>query len=170
MAVPASDERDWEFARTFNLPIRVVVRPPDAPDDVTPEQLPGSTAYVAPGIMVNSGQFNGLPNEQAIQRIADWFEQRGIGQRRINYRLRDWLISRQRYWGTPIPIIYCPACGTMPVPEQDLPVRLPEDAEFRPTGESPLKYNAAFVNVPCPRCGQAAQRETDTMDTFVDSS
>jgi leucyl-tRNA synthetase len=120
--------------------------------------------------MVNSGPFTGLPSEEGKERLADWLEERGLGARKVNYRLRDWLISRQRYWGTPIPIIYCPTCGTVPVPEADLPVLLPEDAEFRPTGESPLKLSASFVNVACPKCGGPAQRETDTMDTFVDSS
>ncbi|MGI9148275.1 MAG: leucine--tRNA ligase [Chloroflexota bacterium] len=172
MAVPASDERDWEFATRLGLPIRVVVRPPDAPDDITPDQLPGSTAYVDPGVMVNSGEFNGLPNEQAWERIADWFEQRGIGKRRVNYRMRDWLVSRQRYWGTPIPIVYCPADGIVAVPEEQLPVRLPEDVDFRSTDalSNPLSSNAGFVNTTCPTCGGPARRETDTMDTFMDSS
>jgi leucyl-tRNA synthetase len=165
MAVPGHDERDFVFAQKFELPIREVIRPPDRTE---PEPL--REPYVDPGVMVNSGPFDGLTSDQGKERLADWLEERGIGGRKVNYRLRDWLISRQRYWGTPIPIIYCHTCGTVPVPEQDLPVRLPEDAEFRPTGESPLKYNAAFVNVPCPRCGQPARRETDTMDTFVDSS
>jgi leucyl-tRNA synthetase len=174
MAVPASDERDWEFARKFELPIRVVVRPPDAPDEVTPDQLPGNAAYVDPGVMVNSGQFNGLPNEEALERIADWFEERGIGRRRVNYRMRDWLVSRQRYWGTPIPVIYCPTDGIVAVPEDQLPVRLPEDVEFEGTeagaGSNPLATSASFVNTTCPVCGGPARRETDTMDTFMDSS
>jgi leucyl-tRNA synthetase len=174
MAVPASDERDWEFARKFDLPIRVVVRPPDAADDVTADELPGNAAYVEPGLMVNSGQFNGLPNEEALERIADWFEERGIGRRRVNYRMRDWLVSRQRYWGTPIPVVYCPMDGIVPVPEDQLPVRLPEDVEFEGTearaGSNPLATSASFVNTTCPRCGGPARRETDTMDTFMDSS
>ncbi len=174
MAVPASDERDWEFARKFDLPIRVVVRPPQAPDDVTAEQLPGNTAYVDPGVMVNSGQFNGLPNAMASERIADWFEERGIGRRRVNYRMRDWLVSRQRYWGTPIPIVYCVQDGIVPIPEDQLPVRLPEDVVFEGTeagaGSNPLATNVAFVNTTCPLCGGPARRETDTMDTFMDSS
>jgi leucyl-tRNA synthetase len=174
MAVPASDERDWEFARKFDLPIRVVVRPSDAPDDITPEQLPGNTAYVEPGVMVNSGQFNGLTNDEAWQRIADWFEQRGIGRRRVNYRMRDWLVSRQRYWGTPIPIVYCPRDGIVPVPDDQLPVRLPEDVEFQgvetAAESNPLATSASFVNTTCPMCGGQARRETDTMDTFMDSS
>ncbi|HZS02212.1 MAG TPA: leucine--tRNA ligase [Chloroflexota bacterium] len=165
MAVPGHDERDFAFAQKFGLPIREVIRPADRADDgalVEP--------YTGPGAMVNSGPFNGLPSEEGKERLAEWLEERGLGRRTVNYRLRDWLISRQRYWGTPIPIIYCPTCGTMPVPEADLPVLLPEDAEFRPTGESPLKLSPSFVNVACPRCGGPAQRETDTMDTFVDSS
>jgi leucyl-tRNA synthetase len=172
MAVPASDERDWDFAGKFDLPIRVVVRPPDAPDDITADQLPGNAAYVDPGVMVNSGQFNGLTNEEAWERIADWFEERGIGRRRVNYRMRDWLVSRQRYWGTPIPIVYCPTHGIVPVPEDQLPVRLPEDVDFQSSDalSNPLASNAAFVNTTCPVCGGPARRETDTMDTFMDSS
>jgi leucyl-tRNA synthetase len=174
MAVPASDERDWQFARKLGLPIRVVVRPPDAPDDVTADQLPGDTAYVDPGVMVNSAQFNGLDNEEAWERIADWFEERGVARRRVNYRMRDWLFSRQRYWGTPIPIIYCPTDGIVPVPEDQLPVRLPEDVEFQAStaGQegNPLAASASFVNTTCPTCGGPARRETDTMDGFVDSS
>jgi leucyl-tRNA synthetase len=173
MAVPASDERDWDFARTFNLPIRVVVRPPDAADDITADELPGNTAYVEPGIMVNSGQFNGLPNDEAWERIADWFEERGVGRRRVNYRMRDWLVSRQRYWGTPIPIVYCPTDGVVPVPEDQLPVLLPEDVEFQASAEAegnPLASSHSFVNTVCPICGGPARRETDTMDTFMDSS
>ena len=172
MAVPASDERDWEFARQFGLEIRVVVRPPDAPDSVTAEQLPGNVAYTDPGVMVNSGQFSGLPNQQAWERIADWFEERGVGRRRVNYRMRDWLVSRQRYWGTPIPIVYCPADGIVPVPDDQLPVRLPEDVEFQGAEAegNPLATSASFVNTVCPRCGGPARRETDTMDTFMDSS
>ena len=173
MAVPASDERDWEFARKFDLPIRVVVRPPEASDDITADELPGNTAYVEPGIMVNSGQFNGMPNEEAWERIADWFEERGVGRRRVNYRMRDWLVSRQRYWGTPIPIVYCPTDGVVPVPEDQLPVLLPEDVEFQASAEAegnPLASSPSFVNTACPACGGPARRETDTMDTFMDSS
>jgi leucyl-tRNA synthetase len=168
MAVPASDARDWEFAKKFGLPIRVVVRPPAAPDDVVLDQ-----AYVDPGVMVNSGQFNGIPNTEGWERIADWFESRGVGKRRVNYRMRDWLVSRQRYWGTPIPIIYCPQDGTVPVPEDQLPVVLPEDVEFQGASAeegNPLATSQAFVHTTCPVCGGPAQRETDTMDTFMDSS
>ncbi len=164
MGVPAHDQRDFEFAKKYGLPIRVVVAPPGW----SGEEL--DAAYVDEGVQVNSGQFDGLPSAEGKQRIADYIEQRGWGRRTVNYRMRDWLISRQRYWGTPIPIVYCPECGTVPVPEEDLPVVLPEDAEFRPTGESPLALHEGFVNTTCPRCGRPAKRETDTMDTFVDSS
>jgi leucyl-tRNA synthetase len=164
MGVPAHDERDFAFAKKYNLPIPVVVAPPQWQE----EEL--EAAYIEPGIMVNSGQFNGLPSQQGIEAVSDLLEEKGWGKRTITYRLRDWLISRQRYWGAPIPMIYCPNCGIVPVPEGDLPVLLPEDAEFRPTGESPLKYCEQFVNTTCPRCSAPARRETDTMDTFMCSS
>jgi len=164
MAVPAHDERDFEFARKYELPIRPVVAPPDW----NGEEL--EVAYIDEGPMVNSGQFDGTPNVEGKAAVTSWLEERGVGRSAVTYRLRDWLISRQRYWGTPIPIIYCKECGTVPVPEEDLPVLLPEDAEFMPTGESPLKLHEGFRNTTCPRCGGPAQRETDTMDTFVDSS
>jgi leucyl-tRNA synthetase len=164
MGVPAHDQRDFEFARRYRLPIKVVVAPPGW----SGERL--SQAYVDEGAQVNSGQFDGLPSSEGKERIADYIEQMGWGRRSISYHMRDWLISRQRYWGTPIPIIYCDECGTVPVPEEDLPVLLPEDAEFKPTGESPLINHAGFVNTDCPRCGRPAKRETDTMDTFVDSA
>jgi leucyl-tRNA synthetase len=122
------------------------------------------------GTMINSGPFSGTPGDIAVQKVTQWLEDRGIGQADVNYRLRDWLISRQRYWGAPIPIVYCETCGTVPMPYDDLPVVLPEDAEFLPTGESPLRYHEAFLHTTCPRCGGPATRETDTMDTFVDSS
>jgi leucyl-tRNA synthetase len=127
-------------------------------------------AYAGKGVMVNSAQFNGIKSVDAIKKIADHFEDNGYGKKAVQYRLRDWLISRQRYWGAPIPIIYCSRCGTVPVPEEELPVLLPEDVEFRPTGESPLKLSKDFVNTDCPICKGRAMRETDTMDTFVDSS
>ena len=164
MAVPAHDERDFAFAKRYNLPIRVVVAPPGCGG----EEL--EAAYIEPGIMVNSGQFNDLPSQQGIEAVSDFLERKGWGKRTISYKLRDWLISRQRYWGAPIPIVYCPSCGIVPVPEKDLPVLLPEDAEFKPTGESPLKYCERFVNTTCPRCSAPAKRETDTMDTFMCSS
>jgi leucyl-tRNA synthetase len=173
MAVPASDQRDWAFARKYDLPIRVVVRPPDAPDDIAPDDLPDNKAYIDRGIMVNSGRFNGLDNEEAWERIADWFEERGVGKRQVNYRMRDWLISRQRYWGTPIPVVYCPSDGIVAVPEDQLPVRLPEDVEFQGAAAiegNPLASSPSFVNTICPQCGGPARRETDTMDGFMDSS
>ena len=164
MGVPAHDERDFAFAQRYNLPIKVVVAPPGWRG----EEL--EQAYTELGTMVNSGQFDGLPSQQGIDAVSDFLEDKGWGKRTVTYRLRDWLISRQRYWGAPIPIVYCPNCGIVPVPEEDLPVLLPEDAEFKPTGESPLKYCEQFVNITCPRCSAPARRETDTMDTFMCSS
>ena len=165
MGVPAHDQRDYEFAKKYDLPIKVVIAPPDWEGSELQE------AYLEGGTMVNSGaQFDGMPSSQGKEAIADLVESKGWGRRAVSYRIRDWLISRQRYWGTPIPIIYCDKCGTVPVPEDDLPVVLPSDAEFRPTGESPLALDQGFVNITCPGCGSAARRETDTMDTFVDSS
>ncbi len=164
MGVPAHDVRDFEFATRFNLPIRRVVTPPDwAGEELT-------QPYTETGIMVNSEEFNGLSSEQGYKAICDLLEKKGWGKQTITYRIRDWLISRQRYWGAPIPIVYCNKCGIVPVPEEDLPVLLPPDAEFKPTGESPLKYCQSFVNTTCPKCGRAALRETDTMDTFMCSS
>ena len=164
MGVPAHDQRDYEFAKQYGLPVTVVI----APADWDGEEL--AEAYLDEGTMVNSDRFDSMPSGQGMESIADYVEAQGWGKRAVSYRLRDWLISRQRYWGTPIPIIYCEQCGTVPVPEEDLPVLLPSDAEFKPTGESPLALHQGFVNATCPRCGQAARRETDTMDTFVDSS
>jgi len=164
MGVPAHDERDFAFAKKYNLPIRVVIAPPGWQGEELEE------AYIEPGTMVNSGQFNGLPGQQGIEAVCDFLEEKGYGGRTLIYRLRDWLISRQRYWGAPIPMVYCEKCGVVPVPEKDLPVLLPEDAEFKPTGESPLKYCEQFVNTTCPRCSAPAKRETDTMDTFMCSS
>lgn len=162
--VPAHDARDFEFARKYDLPVPVVVAPPGW------DGGPLSEAYLEEGTMVNSGPFDGIPSSEGWDRIADAMITRGVGERKVHYRIHDWLISRQRYWGTPIPIIYCDDCGAVPVPYEHLPVILPEDAEFRPTGESPLKHHDGFRNVACPRCGGPARRETDTMDTFVDSS
>ena len=164
MAVPAHDQRDFDFAKNNELPIDIVI---------APENWDGNefdAAYTDPGKQVNSGSFSGQPSLSAKDSIADFIENKGWGKRSINYRIRDWLISRQRYWGTPIPIIYCKDCGTVPVPETELPVLLPENAEFLPTGESPLKRLDSFINTICPKCGKQAERETDTMDTFVDSS
>ena len=164
MGVPAHDQRDFIFAKKFGLPIRVVV----SPEDWNGEEL--SEAYLAPGKQVNSAEFDGMPSGEGMERIADKIQSNAWGHRTVTYHLRDWLISRQRYWGTPIPIIYCDDCGMVPVPEKDLPVLLPENVEFTPTGQSPLTLDDQFVNVPCPDCGRPARRETDTMDTFVDSS
>jgi leucyl-tRNA synthetase len=163
-AVPSHDSRDFVFARKYRLPIPVVIAPPDW------DGKPLREAYIGEGTMVNSGPFDGTPSDEGRKRVTEALERAGRGRTAVTYRLRDWLISRQRYWGTPIPIIYCPSCGTVPVPYEDLPVLLPEDAEFLPTGQSPLRLNEQFRRVPCPRCGGAAERETDTMDTFVDSS
>ena len=164
MAVPAHDERDFEFAKKYGIPIRTVVAPPDWNGEGLGE------AYAGEGPMVNSNGFDGITNVEGKKVVTDWLEERGAGRAAVTYRLRDWLISRQRYWGTPIPIVYCQRDGMVPVPEADLPVLLPEDAEFTPTGESPLKLDPDFYNTTCPQCGGPATRETDTMDTFVDSS
>jgi len=166
MAVPAHDQRDFEFAKKYNLPIRIVIQPKD--QEVSFNTL--EAAFDEEGIMVNSGQFNGLSSTKALENIIDHLIKKGYGKKEVNYRLRDWLISRQRYWGAPIPIIYCPNCGMVPVPEKDLPVLLPENVDFRPTGMSPLERSEEFVNTICPECGKKAKRETDTMDTFVCSS
>ncbi|MDD5308750.1 MAG: leucine--tRNA ligase [Deltaproteobacteria bacterium] len=167
MAVPAHDQRDFEFARKYGLPLKVVIRPASgsAPDPVTM-----TAAYVDDGVQVASGIFDGLPNRDAIEKIADHLAERGCGGKTTSYRLRDWCISRQRYWGAPIPIVYCDACGTVPVPDVDLPVRLPENVVFSGEGGSPLERAADFVNAACPRCAKPARRETDTFDTFVESS
>lgn len=165
MAVPAHDERDFEFATKFNLPIRKVIL-----QDGTNENDELKSAFTEVGTMINSGKFNGLRSDEGIQKVIEYLEQNGFGKRKINYRLRDWLISRQRYWGTPIPIIHCPKCGEVPVDEKDLPVELPYDVDFQPGGESPLARNEKFINVKCPKCGTDAKRDPDTMDTFVDSS
>jgi len=166
MSVPAHDQRDFEFARKYDIPIEVVIQPPG--NSLDPRKM--TEAYVADGVQVNSGPFDGMPNREAMGKIVGHIEKNGWGQGTVNYRLRDWLLSRQRYWGAPIPIIYCPACGMVPVPEKDLPVLLPRNVELRPTGESPLAGCEEFVNTTCPECGAPAKRETDTMDTFVDSS
>ncbi len=166
MGVPAHDQRDFEFAEKYGLPVKVVI----APAGYRGEPL--TEAYVDEGTMVNSGQFDGVPNAQGIEAIADFAERQGIGRRTISYRLRDWLISRQRYWGAPIPIVYCPKDGEVPVPEDQLPVRLPDMEEYRPsgTGKSPLANVPEFVNTTCPKCGGPAERETDTMGGFACSS
>ncbi|MDK2888097.1 leucyl-tRNA synthetase [Desulfofundulus australicus DSM 11792] len=166
MGVPAHDQRDFEFARKYNLPIRVVIQPPGM--ELDPQAM--TEAYAGDGVMVNSGQFNGLSKDEGIRAVIAYLEEKGLGRGQVNYRLRDWLISRQRYWGAPIPIVYCERCGIVPVPEEDLPVLLPRDVEFKPTGQSPLADCPEFVNTSCPRCGGPARRETDTMDTFMCSS
>jgi len=166
MAVPAHDQRDFLFAKRYNLPIKIVIKGKGG--KILPEEL--DEAYEGEGIQINSGEFNGLPNTLAKERIAQWMEEKGIGKRAVKWRLRDWLISRQRYWGTPIPIIYCKNCGMVPVPESDLPVLLPEKIKITGKGGSPLKQVKEFVETKCPHCGKDAFRETDTMATFFDSS
>jgi leucyl-tRNA synthetase len=165
MAVPAHDTRDWAFAKKYDLPIKISIQNQEGSlsDEMT-------EAYVENGIVANSEIFTGMPNIKAIPKMIAYAEEKGIGRSTVNYRLRDWLISRQRYWGAPIPIVYCDDCGAVPIPEKDLPVLLPEDVEFKPTGHSPLKTCESFMNTTCPKCGKAATRESDTMDTFVDSS
>ena len=168
MAVPGHDERDFEFATKYDLPIVEVIREPGRTD----EDGPLTEAYVSKeeGYLVNSAHFDGTPVDVAVEKVTEWLEEQGIGQKAVNYRLRDWLISRQRYWGAPIPIIFCPEHGAVPVPDDELPVRLPEDVEFMPTGVSPLKLHEGFLNTECPVCGRPSERETDTMDTFMCSS
>lgn len=166
MAVPAHDVRDFAFAKKYGLPIKIVIDRPDSP--LRLEEM--TDAYTDEGICVNSGQFSGLKNKEAIEKIAEFAEKNGIGERTVNYRLRDWGISRQRYWGCPIPIIYCEKCGAVPVPEKDLPVVLPTEVDFKGDAQSPLTKMPEFYEVKCPSCGEKARRETDTMDTFVDSS
>ena len=166
MAVPAHDERDFEFARKYALPLKVVITPKGQALDAASLQ----SAYTEPGVLADSGPFTGQGSEAAKAAIADWLTVQGKGQRAVNYRLRDWNISRQRYWGAPIPMVYCPACGVVPVPESSLPVLLPLDIQVRPDGRSPLPETPGFVEVACPACGAPAKRETDTMDTFMESS
>jgi leucyl-tRNA synthetase len=166
MGVPAHDQRDFEFAHKYNLPIRVVIAPPGYQGE------PLEEAYAETGTMINSDAFNDLPSELGSKRISDYLEEHDLGGRQVQYRMRDWLISRQRYWGTPIPILYCESCGEQPVPEQQLPVLLPEMEDFQPdgSGRSPLARLPEFVNTTCPECGGPAQRETDTMGGFACSS
>ncbi|MCA1554704.1 MAG: leucine--tRNA ligase, partial [Chloroflexi bacterium] len=166
MGVPAHDARDWEFAKKYNLPIPVVIAPPNWNGE------PLTEVYEGDGVMVNSGAFDGTPTEIGKRKVAEQLQQIGAGKPAVTYRLRDWLISRQRYWGTPIPIIYCDEHGIVPVPEADLPVVLPVDdsIKFNPQGQSPLLFDEEFLNTTCPICGDPARRETDTMDGFVDNS
>lgn len=172
MGVPAHDVRDYKFAKEQNLPIKVVIVPSEG--EAANEGGHGGTAptqaYTEPGTMINSGPFDGTPSTAGKEAVVKYAEEKGYGKARIQYRLRDWLISRQRYWGAPIPIIHCPNCGAVPVPDADLPVRLPEEVEFSGRGASPLAKLEKWINVPCPSCGTPAKRETDTMDTFIDSS
>ncbi|MEW6703158.1 MAG: leucine--tRNA ligase, partial [Bacteroidota bacterium] len=165
MAVPGHDERDFEFAKKFGLPIRKVILQPGTNVEEELEE-----AYTEVGTMINSGKYSGLRSDEGIEKISLDLEAKRVGRRKINYRLRDWLISRQRYWGTPIPIVYCNSCGEVPVPEDQLPVLLPYNVNFRPDGGSPLVSNHEFVNTKCPMCQGEARRDVDTMDTFVDSS
>ncbi len=167
MGVPAHDQRDFEFATKYKLPIRTVILPPGTP--MEDKDKPPAAACADDGTVVNSGPFDGLPSEEAWDNMAGEVERRGLGQRKVNFRLRDWLISRQRYWGAPIPIVYCEKCGTVPVPEEQLPVMLPDDVVFT-VGENPLTTSESFINTTCPHCGGRARRETDTMDTFMCSS
>jgi leucyl-tRNA synthetase len=163
MAVPAHDERDYEFAKKFAIPIRQVIQSEKEP--VTDE-----TAFTGEGVLINSGEFDGLASTEAKKQIIASLEKKGLGERRINYHLHDWSISRQRYWGTPVPMIHCADCGIVPVPEKDLPVELPYEVDYTPKGEPPLATAKEWVNVPCPKCGKAARRDTETLDTFFDSS
>ena len=166
MAVPAHDERDFDFATKFGLDIIPVVDPGNPDIDVNNLK----EAFVAEGTMINSGKFDGMNNREAIKKVIEWVEEEGIGKATVNYRLRDWLISRQRYWGTPIPMIHCEHCGWVPEKEENLPVLLPTDIEFTGKGESPIATSKTFVDTVCPVCGAPAKREIDTMDTFLDSS
>ena len=164
MAVPGHDQRDYEFAKKFDLPIVEVVRSRQGNSSIERE------AFIEDGVLINSDEYNGLTSEEARERLTDWLEKNKIGSAKINYKMRDWLVSRQRYWGAPIPVIYCDNCRTVPVPEKDLPVLLPDDVDFMPHGESPLARSKKFHDVKCPICGAKARRESDTMDTFVCSS
>ncbi len=167
MGVPAHDQRDFEFARKFGLDVRVVIQPDDLPAIVSEEMTESVPAL---GTMVNSGELTGTTGDVSLEKAIQYVEDHGYGKREVNYRLRDWLISRQRYWGSPIPMVHCPKCGVVPVPEDQLPVLLPDDVEWRPTGESPLKLHPTWRLTTCPQCGGAAERDTDTMDTFMCSS
>ncbi|MBN1824012.1 MAG: leucine--tRNA ligase, partial [Endomicrobiales bacterium] len=162
MAVPAHDQRDWEFAVKYKVPIVEVIHSKDSSI--------AKCAYEGEGVMVNSGEFDGTPSVEGAEKVTKWLESKKLGKKAVNYRLKDWLISRQRYWGTPIPVIHCEKCGAVPVPEKDLPVVLPENVELTGEGKSPLSRIKDFIEVKCPKCGAPSKRETDTMDTFVDSS
>jgi len=166
MAVPAHDTRDWAFAKKYGLPIKLSIQ--NAEQTLRLETM--ADACVEDGVTANSGQFTGVPSDQARAQMTAYAEEKKFGRACVTYRLRDWLISRQRYWGAPIPVVYCKTCGIVAAPEKDLPVLLPDTVEFKPTGESPLKRDPDFMNTTCPKCGAPARRESDTMDTFVDSS
>ena len=166
MAVPAHDERDFAFARAHGLPIRVVIQPEG--ETLDPDAM--TEAYPGEGVMVNSGPFDGEPTPASIAKVAAWLRDEGRGEPAVTFRLRDWLLSRQRYWGAPIPIVHCETCGEVAVPDDELPVLLPDDVDFQPGGESPLARHPSWSKVACPTCGGDARRDTDTMDTFVDSS
>ena len=161
MAVPAHDERDYDFAKKYNLPIIQVI---------DGENYSPDCAYIDPGVLVNSGEFNGINNEEAKKLITKYAEDKGFGYSKVQFRLRDWLISRQRYWGAPIPVVYCDKCGCVPVPDNQLPVKLPVDVDFSVQGKSPILTSKTFIDTKCPICGADAKRETDTMDTFICSS
>lgn len=166
MGVPTHDERDWMFANKYNLPKVIVVNNPEGTLNLDAME----NAYVEPGVLINSGEFTGMDSEKAKPAIIAWIEEKKVGTKRVNYRLRDWLISRQRYWGAPIPVVYCPTCGEVLVPKEELPVRLPENVNFEAGAVSPLAQAEDFVHCTCPKCGGPARRETDTMDTFICSS
>ena len=168
MAVPAHDQRDFEFAKRYGIPIKIVIQPPDS--KLVLSEMQG--AYVDPGVMVSSGPFDGISSVEGIRKVAEYAAEEDFGKPAVSYRLRDWLISRQRYWGAPIPMIHCPKCGMVPVPAEELPVLLPDEekVDFVPKGRSPLESVEEFVNVKCPKCGTEAKRDVDTMDTFVDSA
>ncbi|MFH1452687.1 MAG: leucine--tRNA ligase [Armatimonadota bacterium] len=167
MGVPAHDFRDFLFAKKYNIPVKVVINPEG--EALLPDKM--EDAYIESGIMVNSDQFTGLPSDEGIEKISDYIESKKLGRRKVNYKLRDWLISRQRYWGAPIPVIHCPKCGVIPVPAEELPVKLPEGKiDFIPKGRSPLEDVPEFINTKCPKCKSPAKRDADTMDTFVCSS
>src|SRR5581483_5119017 len=167
MAVPAHDERDFAFAQRYGIEIRHVVAPADGS---AAEDVGAFVAHTENEVLVNSGPFSGMPAPEGKRAIVAWLAERDLGEAAIGYRLRDWLLSRQRYWGCPIPIVHCPACSEVPVPDDELPVLLPEVDDYLPKGRSPLATAEDWMATACPRCGEPAQRETDTMDTFVDSS
>ncbi len=166
MAVPTHDQRDFEFAKKYDIPLKIVIQDPE--EELRLEEM--EEAYIEPGILVNSGNFDGMESEKSMKKISKWMEENNMGKQTVTYRLRDWGISRQRYWGNPIPVIYCEDCGTVLVPDEDLPVKLPENVELGKTRQNPLLSIDDWVYVKCPNCGKQAKRETDTMDTFVDSS